>query len=96
MLGEACWQLSGNSQPAHALLDLVRKGAIIPVQIWPDHLANTQKIMLKYPTMDASDASLVTLAEMFPKATIVTTDRRDFLLCKGLNKRALKLILPER
>ncbi len=52
--------------------------------------------MLKYPTMDAADASLVTLAEMFPKATIVTTDRRDFEPCKGLNKRALNLSLPER
>ena len=94
VLGEACWHLGGNSQPAHALLDLVKKGAIILVQVWPEHLATTQKIMLKYPTMDAADASLVTLAEMFPKATIVTTDRRDFEPCKGLSKRALKLVLP--
>ena len=58
VLGEACWQLGGNSQPVHALLDLVRKGALILARPWPEHLAGTQQIMLKYPAMDAADASL--------------------------------------
>ncbi len=94
VLGEACWHLGGNSQPAHALLDLVRKGALILVRPWPEHLAGTQRIMLKYPAMDAADASLVSLAEMSPKAVIITTDRRHFKLCRGLRNRALKLVLP--
>ena len=95
VLGEACWHLGGNTQPAHALLDLVRKGALILARPWPEHLASTQQIMLKYPTMDAGDASLVSLAELSPKAALVTTDRRDFQPCRGLRNRALKLILPE-
>ena len=95
VLGEACWHLGGNSQPAHALLDLVRKGALILARPWPEHLAGTQQIMLKYPEMDAADASLVSLAELSPKASIVTTDRRHFKPCRGLRNRALKLILPE-
>ena len=48
VLGEACWHLGGNSQPVHALLDLVRKGALILARPWPEHLAGTQQIMLKY------------------------------------------------
>ena len=28
ILGEACWNLGGNTRPAHALLTLVRLGAI--------------------------------------------------------------------
>ena len=95
VLGEACWHLGGNSQPAHALLDLVRKGALILARPWPEHLAGTQQLMLKYLEMDAADASLVSLAEMSPKAAIVTTDRRHFKPCRGLRNRALKLILPE-
>ena len=95
VLGEACWHLGGNSQPAHALLDLVRKGALILARPWPEHLAGTQQIMLKHPEMDAADASLVSLAEMSPKAVIITTDRRHFKPCRGLRNRALKLILPE-
>jgi hypothetical protein len=62
---------------------------------WPDHLAATQQIMLKYPSMDAADASLVRLTETSPKAMLVTTDRRDFEPCRGLRNRALKLILPK-
>ncbi len=94
VLGEACWHLGGNTQPAHALLDLVRKGALVLARLWPEHLADTQQIMLKYPSMDAADASLVSLAELSPKATLVTTDRRDFERCRGLRNRALRLILP--
>jgi predicted nucleic acid-binding protein len=94
VLGEACWQLGGNTQPVHALLNLVRKGAIMLARPWPEHLAATQQIMLKYPSMDAADASLVSLAEMSPKAVLITTDRRDFEPCRGLRNRALKLVLP--
>jgi predicted nucleic acid-binding protein len=61
VLGEACLHLGGNSQRAHALLDLVRKCALLLVQLWPEHLSETQQIMLKYPRMDAADASLVAL-----------------------------------
>ena len=95
VLGEACWHLGGNTQLAHALLDLVRKRALVLARPWPDHLSETQQVMLKYPSMDAADASLVSLAEMSPKAALVTTDRRDFQPCRGLRNRALKLILPE-
>jgi predicted nucleic acid-binding protein len=94
VLGEACWQLGGNTQPVHALLDLVRKRALVLARPWPEHLAATQQIMLKYPLMDAADASLVSLAEMSPKAALITTDRRDFEPCRGLRNRALKLVLP--
>ena len=95
VLGEGCWHLGGNTQPAHALLGLVRKGALVLARPWPEHLAGTQQFMLKYPSMDAADASLVSLAELSPKAALITTDRRDFQPCHGLRNRALKLILPE-
>jgi len=95
VLGEACWQLGVNTQPAHALLDLVRKGGLVLARPWPEHLADTQQIMLKYPSMDAADASLVSLAEMASKAALITTDRRHFARCRGLRNRPLNLILPE-
>lgn len=94
VLGEACWNLGGNSPPVHALLDLVRKHAVILAHVWPSGLADCQEIMLKYPQMDAADASLVVLAELFPKAKLITTDRRDFQRCRGLRNRALNLLLP--
>jgi predicted nucleic acid-binding protein len=96
VLGEACWHLGGNTQPVHALLDLVRKHALVLARPWPEHLADTQRIMLKYPAMDAADASLVLLVEMSPKAVLVTTDRRDFESCRGLRNRVLRIILPNK
>ena len=95
VLGEACWHLGGNTQPAHALLELVRKRALVLARPWPDLLVETQQVMLKYPSMDAADASLVSLAESTRPATIVTTDRRDFQFCRGLRNRPLRLILPD-
>jgi predicted nucleic acid-binding protein len=95
VLGEACWHLGGNTQAVHALLDLVRQGSLVLVQLWPDQLSVTQEIMLKYPTMDAADASLVTLAEMSRSALVVTTDRGDFEHCRGLRNRPLRLVLPK-
>jgi predicted nucleic acid-binding protein len=96
VLGEACWHLGGNTQPVHALLDLVRKHGLILTRLWPDHLADTQRIMLKYPAMDAADASLVVLAELSPRAVVVSTDRRDFESCRGLLNRPLRMILPKQ
>ena len=95
VLGEACWHLGGNTQPVHALLDLVRKRALVLARPWPDYLSDTQRVMLKYPAMDAADASLVSLAELSPRALLVTTARRDFESCRGLGNRALKLVLPK-
>ena len=71
------------------------EGALVLARPWPEHLAGTQQIMLKYPSMDAADASLVSLTELSPKAALGTIDRRDFQLCRGLRNRALKLVLPE-
>ncbi len=94
VLGEACWQLGGNTQVAHALLDLVRKRALVLARIWPEHLADTQRAMLKYTNMDAADASLAILAEQAPKALLVTIDRRHFEPYRAARKRPLKLALP--
>ncbi len=95
VLGEACWHLGGNTHAVHALLDLIRKRALLLARPWPEHLADSQRAMLKYPTMDAADASLAVLAERSPKALLVTTDRRDFQPYRGARGRALKLVLPE-
>ena len=58
VLGEACWHLGGNTQPVHALLGLVRVGAIQLLQPWPGHLERTQELRVTYERMDAADAAL--------------------------------------
>jgi predicted nucleic acid-binding protein len=94
ILGEACWHLGGNTQPAHALLALVRAGAIKLLRPWPEHLTRTQELMMKYDRMDPADASLVVLSEIHRSAKVITTDRRDFTVYRRFGRHRLPLILP--
>jgi len=94
VVGEACWHLGGNTQPAHALLALIRTGAIQLLRPWPDHLSRTQELMMKYDRMDAADASLVVLSEIHRHAKISTTDRRDFSVYRRFGRHLLPVILP--
>ena len=94
VLGEACYHLGGNSAPVQALLDWVRRGAIVLLPIWPRHLARTQELMLKFERMDAADASLVVLSELHPRAIIVTVDARDFRVYRRFRREALPLLMP--
>jgi Predicted nucleic acid-binding protein, contains PIN domain len=94
ILGEACWHLGGNTRPTHALLTLVRLGAIHLLQPWPDHLERTQTLMLKDESMNAADASLVVLSEMYPQAKVITTDRADFTVYRRFRAQKLPLVFP--
>jgi predicted nucleic acid-binding protein len=94
VLGEACWHLGGNAQPAHALLSLVRAGAIQLLRPWPEHLLRTQELMATYARMDAADASLVVLSEIYRTAKIISTDQRDFSIYRRFGSESLPVILP--
>jgi hypothetical protein len=94
VLGEACWNLGGNTRPTQALLTLVRKGAIQLLRPWPEELERSQELMIKYPCMDAGDASLVILSEMFPRASVITTDRTDFSIYRRLRGQRIPAIYP--
>lgn len=94
VLGEACWHLGGNTQPAHALLSLVRMGAIRLLHSWPEQMQRAQELMLKFERMDASDASLVVLSEIHRNARIITTDRRDFTVYRRFGRQKLPVVLP--
>lgn len=94
VLGEACWHLGGNTQPVHALLGLVRMGAIQLLQPWPGHLERTQELMMKYEHMDTADASLVLLSKIHRDAKIITTDRCDFKVYRRFGRQRLPVVLP--
>ena len=94
VLGEACWHLGGNTQPAHALVTLVRLGAIRLLRPWPHHLERTQELMMKFAPMEAADASLVILSEIHREAKIITTDRRDFSINRRFGRQRLAVVLP--
>jgi hypothetical protein len=44
--------------------------------------------------MDAADASLVVLSELFPKAKVITTDRRDFTVYRRFKRQRIPAVFP--
>jgi hypothetical protein len=50
--------------------------------------------MMKYERMDAGDASLVVLSELFPRAKVVTADMRDFKVYRRFEREQLPLLMP--
>jgi predicted nucleic acid-binding protein len=86
--------LGGNTQPVHALLGLVRLGAIRLLRPWAEHLERTQELMMKHDCMDAADASPVVLSELHRDAKIITTDRRGFTIDRRFGRHRLPVILP--
>jgi hypothetical protein len=69
-------------------------GAIRQLEPQPDHLERTQTLMLKYEAMDAADASLVVLSEMYPNAKAIPTDRADFTVCRRFRAQKLPVVCP--
>jgi hypothetical protein len=96
VLGEACWHLGGNTQPVHALLTLVSRGAIQLLRPWPDDLQRTQELMLKYPMMDAGDASLVVLSELHRRPGSSRQTERIFRSTAVFARKNSPLFFPER
>lgn len=94
VLGEALWHLGGNSGAAQALLSLVRGGSLVLCRPWPESVLRTQELMLKYEQMDAADASLVVLSELFPRASVMTLDTRHFRIYRRKGNAPLSLIAP--
>ncbi|MDE3083768.1 MAG: PIN domain-containing protein [Verrucomicrobiota bacterium] len=94
VLGEACHHLGGTTAAVHALLTLVRQGALVMHTIWPKHLLHTQELMAKFERMDPADASLVVLSELHPRAKLVTIDSRDFKIYRRFGDQTLSLLTP--
>jgi len=51
--------------------------------------------MAKYEGMDVCDGSLVVPSEQFPKAKIITVDRRDFPIYRRFGREPLPFIMPK-
>jgi predicted nucleic acid-binding protein len=95
VLGEVCHQLGGNTAAVHALLTLIRRGALVLHPIWPQHLLRTQELMAKFERADPADASLVVLSELYPRAKLVTVDRKDFRIYRRFGHEPIPLVMPD-
>ena len=95
VIAEATWQLGASREAVDRLYGLVEAGALRIVDILPEHMSHLRALSAKYPQMDFCDAAIVRLAEMFPRAKVITTDSAHFTVYRRFRDKPLALIHPE-
>lgn len=96
VIAEACWQLGRSRLAVDRLYGLVEAGALRVVDLLPEHMSHIRALSGKYPQMDFCDAAVVRLAEIFPRAHIITTDSAHFTVYRRFRNQPLALIHPIR
>jgi predicted nucleic acid-binding protein len=92
-LAEAFHLLKQHRLSLHRLMDAIILGKLIPISPW-NHAMRMDELIRKYPLMDAGDASLVVLSELYPKAKVITTDVHDFKIYRRFKNELLPLLHP--
>jgi hypothetical protein len=93
-LAEAFLLLKQHRLSLHRLMDGIISGKLIPISPW-NHAMRMDELLKKYPLMDAGDASLVVLSELYPRAKIITVDTKDFTVYRRFRDQRLPLIHPD-
>jgi predicted nucleic acid-binding protein len=95
VLTEVCWHLRDSPDTVARVLEMPSRGDL---RLHP--VVDTEGIALavlvrKYgKRMDLADAGIVRLAELFPKASVITTDIEDFRIYRCNRANPLALIHP--
>lgn len=91
VLSEAFFHLRKSVKATEALSELIEGGAF---QIVPSfNVVAIARCIARY-RVDYADAYLVQLSEQFPRATIITTDKRDFARLRRFANEAIPHIAP--
>jgi len=97
VLCEACWQLRSSPATVARVLEMPARGDVTIRAVVADSGAALAAKVRKYaPEMDMVDACVARLAEIFPRARIITTDERNFTVYRSDSGRPLHLITPHR
>lgn len=94
VIAEAAWQLSRSRAAVDQLYGLVDAGALRVVDLLPEHMPHVRALCGKYPQMDFCDAAMVRLAEIFPRAVVITTDSAHFTIYRRFGNKPLLLRHP--
>ena len=64
------------------------------VPVLAEQSARVGELLAKYPEMDAGDATLVVLSELYPRAKLITVDD-DFRRYRRSRNQVIPLVIPE-
>ena len=94
VVAEACHRLR-KLRPALAVIPrLIAEGRLQLVPAFAAEPGRVGELLAKYPLMDAGDATLVVLSELFPRAKLITVDD-DFRRYRRLRNQVIPLMIPE-
>lgn len=96
VIAEVSWQLAPSRDAVDRLYGLVDAGALRIVDLLPDHMPHIRALAAKYSQMDYCDAAVVRLAEIFSRATVITTDSAHFTVYRRFRNKPLMLLRPPR
>jgi predicted nucleic acid-binding protein len=94
VIAEAGWQLGRSRDAVDQLYGLVETGAVRIVDLLPEHIPHLRALSAKYPQMDFCDAAIVRLAEIYPRARVITIDTAHFTVYRKFRDKPLALIHP--
>jgi uncharacterized protein len=97
VIAEALFLLRRGGIGPNGLLDLVRRGLLVPKFDLRQEIASIQQLMKNYHDvpMSLADACLVRMAEIFSDAKVMTLDS-DFVVYRKSRRKVIPLIKPDR
>jgi len=92
VLSEASYLLNGDD----GLLEMLEIGMLEIAPLFPSQTIRIRALMEKYsPQMQLADACLVRLSELYPSASVLTTDAADFRIYRRNRSEKIPLLLPD-
>lgn len=97
VIAEALFLLRRGGIDPDGLLDLIRRGLLVPKFGLAQEIAAIQQLMKTYRNipMSLADACLVRMAEGFPESKVMTLDS-DFMVYRKSRRKVIPLLRPER
>lgn len=96
VLTEVCWHLRESPETVARVLEMPSRGDLLLYPILETEGMALAGLVRKYgKRMDLADAGVVRLAELFPKARVITTDLEDFRVYRRNRTEPIALIHPE-
>jgi uncharacterized protein len=97
VIAEALFLLRRGGIDPDGLLNLVRRGLVIPDFSLTTEIAEVQQLMKTYRNvpMSLADACLVRMAEIHENSKVMTLDS-DFVIYRKSRRRVIPLLRPER
>ena len=79
-----------------SVLEMIRDGLIILSFNCEEHLVQLEWLALRYADRqpDLADLCLIRMSELYPKHSVITVDREDFVVYRRNKREAIPLIYP--